>query len=69
MGPSTDRVCCLQVYKERVLSVAVNCARQAAKSGVQRFLHFSTAQAYDCDKVSVDTSISFGWTLLVGYVQ
>ena len=42
---------CLQVYKERVLTVAVNCAQQAAKSGVKRLVYVSTAQVYDCDKV------------------
>ena len=41
----------LQVYRERVLSVAVNCARQAAKDKVKKFIHFSTAQVYDCSKV------------------
>ena len=43
----------LQVYKERVLTVAVNCARQAVKTGVKRFIHVSTAQVYNCDKVRV----------------
>ena len=42
---------CVKVYKERVLSVAVNCAKEAAKTKVDRFIHFSTAQVYDCDKV------------------
>ena len=41
-----------KVYRERVLTVAVNCAKQAAKTKVSRFIHFSTAQVYDCDKVS-----------------
>ena len=41
----------MKVYKERVLSVAVNCAKQAAKTEVDRFIHLSTAQVYDCDKV------------------
>ncbi len=40
-----------QVYKERVLDVSVNCAREAAKTGVTRFIEVSTAQVYDCDKV------------------
>ena len=42
-----------QVYKERVLDVAVNCAREAARSGVKRFIHVSTAQVYNSDKVHV----------------
>lgn len=43
----------LQVYKERVLTVAVNCAQQAAKCGVKRFIHVSTAQVYNSDKVAM----------------
>lgn len=42
----------VQVYKERVLTVAENCAKEAAKTGAKRFIHISTAQVYDCDKVS-----------------
>ena len=49
-------VALLQVYNERVLSIAVNCARQAAKMGARRFVHFSTAQVYDCDKVVIATN-------------
>ena len=47
-----DVVWC-QVYKERVLDVAVNCAREAARSGVKRFIHVSTSQVYNSDKVHV----------------
>ena len=43
--------CDLQVYEERVFTVAVNCARIAAKSGVKKFVHVSTAQVYNCSKV------------------
>ena len=42
----------VQVYKERVLTVAMNCAQQAAKTGVKRFIHVSTAQVYNSDKVN-----------------
>ena len=31
--------------------MAVNCGREACKTGVKRFIHMSTAQVYDCDKV------------------
>lgn len=44
---------CVQVYKERVLTVAMNCAQQAAKTGVKRFIHVSTAQVYNSDKVNI----------------
>ena len=44
---------CVQVYKERVLTVAMNCAQQAAKTGVKRFIHISTAQVYNSDKVNI----------------
>ena len=41
----------MQVYKERVLDVAENCAREASRTGVRRFLHMSTGQVYNSDKV------------------
>ena len=44
---------CAQVYKERVLTVAMNCAQQAAQTGVKRFIHVSTAQVYNSDKVNL----------------
>ena len=34
-----------------MVTVALNCARQAAKMGVKRFIHLSTAQVYNSDKV------------------
>ena len=43
----------VQVYRERVLTVAMNCAKQAAKTGVKRFIHVSTAQVYNSDKVNM----------------
>lgn len=48
-----DDVMWLQVYKERVLDVAVNCAREASRTGVKRFIHMSTAQVYNSDKVAM----------------
>lgn len=57
-----------EVYNERVLSVAVNCARQAVKTKVKRFVHLSTAQVYDCDKgLSAEQSKVDPWTLLAKY--
>ena len=43
----------MQVYKERIEEVAVNCGREACRTGVKRFIQVSTAQVYDCDKVRV----------------
>jgi hypothetical protein len=31
--------------------VSLNCARQAAKSGIKRFIEVSTGQVYSGDKV------------------
>ena len=39
------------MYKERVLDVAVNCAREASRTGVKRLVQVSTAQVYNSDKV------------------
>ena len=33
--------------------MAVNCAREASRKGVKRFIHMSTAQVYNSDKVGV----------------
>jgi nucleoside-diphosphate-sugar epimerase len=61
-GQSTD------VYKERVLDVAVNCGREACRTGVKRFVHMSTAQVYDCDKiVSHEGSRLQPWTTLAQF--
>jgi hypothetical protein len=40
-----------EVYAEKVQLLSVNCAKQAAKSGVGVFIETSTAQVYDADKV------------------
>lgn len=56
------------VYKERVLDVAVNCAREAARTGVKRFLHVSTAQVYNSDKIiSHEGSKLEPWTSLAQF--
>jgi len=39
-----------EVYKEKVLDVAVNIGKAAAKQGVDRFVEVSTAQVYVADK-------------------
>lgn len=41
-----------QVYKERVLTIALNCAHLAAKMSAKKFIEVSTAQVYDSGKVS-----------------
>ena len=46
-----------KVYKEGVFKVSLNCANQAAKQGIKRFIEVSTAQVYSGDKVSVYTKI------------
>ena len=50
----------LQVYQERVLTVAVNCAREAARANVKKFIHFSTAQIYDSSKVRGEGRVCVG---------
>lgn len=57
-----------EVYKERVLNVAINCAKEAAKTGVKRFIEVSTAQVYNCDKgESSEESKLDPWTVLAKY--
>eukprot|EP00051_Salpingoeca_urceolata_P035832 m.31587 g.31587 ORF g.31587 m.31587 type:complete len:366 (+) comp9786_c0_seq1:194-1291(+) len=38
------------VYKENVFDVSVNCAQEAAKRGIKKFVEVSTAQIYAPDK-------------------
>ena len=40
-----------QVYNERVFTLSVNCAKEAAKLGVKMFVEVSTAQVYEEGKV------------------
>lgn len=57
-----------EVYKERVIDVALSCAREAAKTGVKKFIHLSTAQVYNCDKgISSENSKLAPWTALGRY--
>lgn len=44
----------LQVYKEGILKVSLNCATQAVKHGTKRFIEVSTGQVYSGDKVSLE---------------
>ena len=52
-----------------MLSVAVNCARQAAKDNVKKFVHFSTAQVYDCSKVSRDGQAAASKSWVVRFME
>ena len=57
-----------QVYEERILTVAVNCAQAAAGAGVKKFIHVSTGQVYDSSKgVSREESKVDPWTQLAKY--
>ncbi len=56
-----------QVYEERVLKVAINCATAAAKQG-SKFIHVSTGQVYDSSKgLSTEDSKVDPWTILAKY--
>ena len=48
---SSVRCSFLQVYKDGILKLSLNCAKQALKSNVKRYIEISTAQVYSCDKV------------------
>jgi hypothetical protein len=48
-------VCVRQVYNERVYTLSVNCAREAAKHpSIRLFVEVSTAQVYEEGKVRRD---------------
>jgi len=57
-----------EVYKEKVLDLAVLCAKVAAKSGVERFVYVSTAQVYEPKKSpSAETDTKKPWTGIATY--
>jgi len=52
-----------EVYKEKVLDIAVNIGKAAAKHGVDKFIEVSTAQVYVADKnVSNESDKLEPWT-------
>lgn len=57
-----------EVYKERVLTITLNCAHLAAKMSVKKFIEVSTAQVYDSGKsASKENSKLSPWTLIAKY--
>ncbi|KAI9142916.1 hypothetical protein BKA69DRAFT_1109265 [Paraphysoderma sedebokerense] len=56
------------VYQEKVLTLSVNCAKEAAKQGVKLFIEVSTGQVYDGDKkASSEESKTKPWTTLAKF--
>ncbi|KAJ3310706.1 hypothetical protein HDU76_003310 [Blyttiomyces sp. JEL0837] len=54
-----------EVYEEKVYTLSVTVAKEAAKRGVKSFVEFSTAQVYEADKKpSSEESKTKPWTLL-----
>jgi len=41
------------VYQEHIYDLGMKCAREAARTGVKRWIEVSTAQVYAADKVDV----------------
>ncbi len=41
----------LQVYRDGIYKLSMNCAREAARQGVRKYIEISTAQMYSTDKV------------------
>lgn len=57
-----------QVYKDGILKLSLNCAKQALKSNVKRYIEISTAQVYSCDKGESDEkSKTSPWTCIAKY--
>ena len=46
----------MQVYKEGILKLSLNCATQSVKSGIKRYIEVSTSQVYTGDKVSHEST-------------
>lgn len=52
-----------EVYNERITTLTVNCAKEAAKIGCKKFIQISTAQIYEHDKKASDESAKIKpWT-------
>ncbi|KJE89679.1 NAD-dependent epimerase/dehydratase [Capsaspora owczarzaki ATCC 30864] len=57
-----------KIYEEKVLSLSVCVAKEAAKRGVKRFIEVSTAQVYSSDKdASTETDKLNPWTTIAQY--
>lgn len=57
-----------KVYEEGIFKLSMNCAKQALKCQVKRYIEISTAQVYSCDKgESVENSKTSPWTLVAKY--
>jgi len=57
-----------EVYKEKVFDLSINCAKEAVKHKVDRFIEVSHAQVYDSDKkASKEDAKTKPWTLLAKY--
>lgn len=56
------------VYEEKVYTLSLNCAKEAAKRGVKVFIEASTGQVYDGEKkASTESSKTKPWTLIAKY--
>eukprot|EP01136_Pigoraptor_vietnamica_P033979 Opistho-1_new@97437 len=54
-----------QIYEERVYQLTVNCAKEAAKRNVKRFVEISTGQVYSGDKKhNTEDDKTDPWTLI-----
>ncbi|XP_020601655.1 sterol-4-alpha-carboxylate 3-dehydrogenase, decarboxylating-like [Orbicella faveolata] len=57
-----------EVYADGVFKLSMNCAKQAVKCNVKRYIEISTAQVYSCDKgVSDEESRTSPWTYIAKY--
>lgn len=57
-----------EVYNERVLTLSVNCAKEAANQGVKMFVEVSTAQVYEEGKKASDEESKLKpWTSIAKY--
>ncbi|KAL7750824.1 hypothetical protein RI367_003781 [Sorochytrium milnesiophthora] len=56
------------VYEEKVYTLSINCAKEAAKQGCKVFVEVSTAQVYDGEKkASTEDAKTKPWTLIAKY--
>lgn len=57
-----------QVYEDGIFKLSLNCAKQALKCNIKRYIEISTTQVYSCDKgVSDENSKMSPWTQIAKY--
>lgn len=50
-----------QVYKEGIVKLSINCAKEAAKQNVKKFIEISDGHVHSSEKVSILMSFALSY--------